>query len=345
MAERRPDPSETPTARRRRTPTITRRAALAFAERYALVGLLLAVAVFFSLYGPTSTTFRSLANIRAIGGNESVTALVALAALVPLIAGEFDISVGAILGMSSIVAAAATANYHIAAVPAIALAILAGALIGAVNGFFVAYLKVNSFIVTLASSTLIGGLVSLYTKDQTILNGIPNSLQVFGNGLTLGVPRPTWVVIVVAAAVAYLFSMTPLGRALTQIGSNRRAARLVGLRVEALTWASFVGSGAIAGVAGVIELTRTGSGNPVIGFGFTLSALSAAFLGTTTIRPGRFNVLGTLVGVLVVAVGVNGLTLAGAADWVEPVFTGAALMLAVALSTQLGIRRGGARDQ
>jgi ribose transport system permease protein len=204
---------------------------------------------------------------------------------------------------------------------------------------------VNSFIVTLASSTLIGGLVSLYTKDQTILNGIPNSLQTFGNGVTLGVPRPAWVVIVVAAAVAYVFSMTPFGRALTQIGSSRRAARLVGLRVEALTWSSFVGSGALAGVAGVIELTRTGSGNPVIGFGFTLSALSAAFLGTTTIRPGRFNVPGTLVGVLVVAVAVNGLTLAGAADWVEPVFTGAALMFAVALATQLGLRRGGASEQ
>ena len=319
--------------------------ALGFGERYALLGVLIGLCAFFALYGPTSATFPTAENLRAITGNESVTAIAALAAVIPLVTGQFDVSVGAVLGMSSIIAADAMANHGAPVWLAVVLAVLGGAVAGAINGFFVAYLKVNSFIVTLASSTLIGGLVALYTNNETILNGIPSSVQDFGSGSTLGIPRPTWVVILLAVAVAYLLAMTTYGRAITSIGSNRRAARLVGLRVDMLTWSTFVLSGTLAGLAGVIELTRTGSGNPVIGFGFTLSALSAAFLGATAIRPGRFNVPGTLIGVLVVAVGVNGLTLAGAADWVEPVFTGAALMLAVALSTQLGVRRGAARDE
>jgi ribose transport system permease protein len=116
---------------------------------------------------------------------------------------------------------------------------------------------------------------------------------------------------------------------------------LVGIRVKAMVASSFVISSTLAGVAGVVLLSRTGSGSPQIGQGYTLAALSAAFLGATAFRPGRFNVPGTLLGVIFVAVSVNGLTLAGAHDWVEPVFTGAALMIAVTLSTILGRLRSG----
>ncbi len=96
----------------------------------------------------------------------------------------------------------------------------------------------------------------------------------------------------------------------------------------------------MAAIAGALGLARTGSGNPDSGTSFTLNALAACFLGSTTIRPGQFNVPGTIVGVFFVAVGVNGLTLAGASDWVEPVFNGASIIVAVALSAVLARRRG-----
>jgi ribose transport system permease protein len=166
----------------------------------------------------------------------------------------------------------------------------------------------------------------------------------FGTLNWLGVPRPVWLLVVVALLVAYLLRYTVYGRHLLSIGSNPRSARLVGIRVQLVVLLSFVVAGALAAVAGELELGRTGSGDPQIGPGFTLSALAAAFLGSTTIRPGQFNVPGTIVGVFFVAVSVNGLTLAGAADWVDPLFNGTAVVVAVAVSTVLAHRRGTTAD-
>ena len=310
-------------------------------ERYALVVLLAALIVFFSVLPSTAGSFLTLANIRNVAANEAVIAIAALAAVVPLVAGQFDVSVGAILGMVSIAVAALTVRAGLPVVLALPLGVGLGGAVGAVSGFVVAYLRANSFIITLGMATLIGGVVSLYTKDQVIL-GVPQSMVNFGTLNWLGVPRPVWLLAVVALCVAYLLRYTVYGRHLLSIGANPRAARLVGIRVELVILLSFVVAGALAAVAGELELARTGSGDPQIGPGFTLSALAAAFLGSTTIRPGQFNVPGTIVGVFFVAVSVNGLTLAGAADWVDPLFNGTAVVVAVAISTVLAHRRGGA---
>jgi ribose transport system permease protein len=188
-------------------------------------------------------------------------------------------------------------------------------------------------------ATLVGGLVSLYSKDQVIL-GVPASLTRFGTLNWLGVPRVVWLLAVVALVTGYVLRHTVYGRRLLAVGANPRSARLVGIPVPLVVMLSFVLAGALAGIAGAVELARTGSGNPQVGPGYTLSALAAAFLGSTTIRPGRFNVPGTIVGVFFVAISVNGLTLAGAADWVDPVFNGAAVVIAVSVSTLLAHRRG-----
>jgi ribose transport system permease protein len=314
------------------------RASLAFAERYALVGLLLALVAFFALYGPTRDSFATTANMQSVLGNQSVVAIAALAAVVPLIGGQFDVSIGAVLGMASIVAASAL-EHGWPLVAAIALAIALAGVVGLINGVLVAYVGVNSFITTLAAGTLIGGLVSLYTSNTTIVSGIPTSLTDFGSAKLLGLPWVTWIVLLTAAVLAFVIGWTVHGRRLTSVGASPAAARLVGIRVPSVAASSFVISSMLAGVAGVILLSRTGTGNAQIGSGYTLAALSAAFLGATALKPGQFNVLGTLVGVLFVAVSVNGLTLAGAKDWVDPVFNGAALMIAVALSTTLGRMR------
>jgi ribose transport system permease protein len=315
------------------------RAIVEVMERYALVVLLGLLVVFFALLPATSGTFLTVANIRNVAANEAVIAIAALAALIPLIGGQFDVSVGAVLGMVSVAVAALIVRAGLPVPLALVAGVAMGAAVGAVNGYIVAYLRASSFIITLGMATLVGGLVSLYSKDQVIL-GIPQSMTNFGTLNWLGVPRVVWLLAVVALAIGYVLRHTIYGRRLLSVGANPRSARLVGIRVPLVVMMSFVLAGALAGVAGTVELARTGSGNPQVGSGYTLSALAAAFLGSTTIRPGRFNVPGTIVGVFFVAISVNGLTLAGAADWVDPVFNGAAVVIAVAVSTVLAHRRG-----
>jgi ribose transport system permease protein len=334
--------SATADAAAHETRTATWRATLpSMLEKYALVLLFALMCVFFAIYQPTSDTFPSSANIRNILGNEPVIAIIALASILPLTCGHFDLSVGATAGLSSIVAASAAAEHDVPVVAAIALAILAGCAVGLFNGVLVARLGVNALIATLGTATLVAGLISLYTANQVISIGIPESMTTLGSGTWLGLPRTVYTLAVVAVAVWYLLTQTPYGRQLTAVGVSPGAARLVGLRVDRYVMSSFVLSGALSGVAGALLLARAGTANPSVGPGYTLAALSAAFLGATAIKPGTFNVVGTLLGVLFVAVSVNGLVLAGAADWVQPTFNGAALIIAVALSTSIARRRAG----
>lgn len=317
-------------------------ALLGVAERYALVALLVGMLIFFSVYAPTEAVFPTSANAQSVLGNQAVVAIAALAAVVPLVGGQFDVSVGAVLGLSAIVAASALSD-GAPFVVAVVIAFAVCAVVGLVNGIMVAYVGVNSFIVTLAAGTLVGGLVSLYTGNATIIEGIPIELTDFGSTQRLGLPLVVWLVLAIAVLVGAVLARTAYGRRLTAVGVNQDAARLVGIDVRSVVTLSFVTSSVLAAAAGIVLLSRTGTGNPQVGDGYTLAALSAAFLGATTIRPGRFNVAGTLVGVLFVAVSVNGLVLAGAEGWVDPVFNGAALMAALALSTLLGRVSGSAR--
>lgn len=311
------------------------------AERYALVVVLAALCGFFGVWSETGEVFRSTANIRNIVGNETVNATLVLAALLPLTTGQFDLSVGSIAGAASIATATMTSDFGWPVLPAVMVGVALGAIIGLANGVIVARLQVNPLIATLGMATLVGGLVSWYTDNQVIVTGIPESLVSFGNGTWFGVPRPTIVVISLAVGVHVMLEHTPFGRHLGAVGSNRNAAHLVGLSVDRLITRSFVLSGALSGAAGVLLLARSGNANPQVGSGFTLAALSACFLGATAIKPGFFNVVGAFVGVLLVAVSVNGLVLAGADAWVQPVFNGASLIVAVVASGAIARHRSG----
>jgi ribose transport system permease protein len=313
---------------------------LKLVERYALIWLLGLMILFFSVLPATAGTFPTTTNIRNVVAQESVVGILALGALIPLVALQFDISVGAVLGGVAVVVAKLTVDSGWDLAPALAVGLAVGAAIGAVNGAAVAYGGANSFIVTLGIATLVGGLVSLYSDNQAIV-GVPDSMLEFGNGTWLGIPRPTWLLIACALLVSYLLRYTVYGRRLTQVGSNPSSARLVGIRVRRVKLWAFVLAGLVAAIAGALQLARTGSGNPQVGPNLTLNALAACFLGSATIRPGEFNVGGTIVGVFFVAVMVNGLTLAGAADWVEPVCNGLAVVIAVTVSVALARRRGG----
>ena len=320
-------------------PARQRLSTLIILQRYGLLVLFALVVLGFSWLLPDS--FATLLNFRNIAGNQSVLAIVTLAAIIPLICGHFDLSVGANLGVTSIATASLLSAYSaplpIAALGGIAL----GALIGLCNGLLIAKLGVNALITTLGVATALTGLTTLYTGGLSIITGIPDLLTDFGTGAWLGLPCTLYVLGVVAVFVWYLLEHTPWGRELHAVGANPLAARLVGIDVERTVWKSFVVSGALVGLAGVLQVARQGGGNPQVGLSFMMPALSAAFLGATSIHPGRFNVPGTILAVFFLATSVSGLALAGVDNWVESLFNGAALVLAVGISTVLGRRLSG----
>ena len=308
-------------------------------ERYALVLLGVCLVVLFSSLEGSREAFLSTANIRTLLGNQSVVALIAIASIIPLVTGQIDLSAGPMAGMAGVVTAGLCSFHDFSLVPAVLVALLVGAVIGLVNGYLVSYVGVGAIIVTLGSATLIQAAVSWFSQDRTIVSGIPERLAALGSGSFLGVPLAVFYVIVVSLVAHYLLCQTPPGRHLYFVGANPRASRLVGLRVERLTLASFVASAVTASMAGILQVALAGSASPQVGPNFTLPALAAAFLGATVIRPGTFNVPGTLVAVLFVAVVVNGLTLLGAASWLQPAVNGMSLLVAVVIATVAGRRR------
>lgn len=308
------------------------------AERYGLPALLALTVVFFTVYGKTADTFPTAANFDNVVGNQSVLALAAIAAIVPLVAGEFDLSVGAVLGFSAVVTAQAADAWGLPLAAAALVGVATGASVGLVNGVMVTRLGLNSLIATLATATVLGGAASAVSATP-IVSGIPASLTDFGSGDWLGVPRTAYLLLAVALLVWYGLDHTPVGRELRAIGTNATAARLVGIGVDRLRLSTFVAAGTIAGAAGVLQLARSGSGDPAVGPAFTLPAIAAAFLGATAIRPGRFNVAGTIIAIFFLAALVSGLTISGSQAWLQDIVNGGALAVGIAISTLAARRR------
>ena len=311
---------------------------LAVLEAYALVLLLVATSVFFSFYAKTSGTFPTTANAQILVSGQSVLAIVALAELIPLLCNEFDLSVGATAGLSSVYVASLMSS----GTPvwlAILIGIALGALVGLIHALLITRARINAVIVTLGTATLIEGVVTMKTKGVSLVANIPTGFANFGAGTTFGIPQPFLALLVVALGVYYLLGHTPFGRYLYAMGSNQEAARLVGLRTDRLLGLSFIAAGALAGAAGVLQVARSGGADPRVGPSFLLPAFAAAFLSAAAIKPGRYNVAGVLVAIFFLAVLNSGLNLAGAAPYVASYVNGAALLVGVGLAAFLGRKR------
>ena len=308
-------------------------------EKYGLLILLVALLVFFSTTWDRPATFRSPDNIAAVVGTYSVPMILALATIIPLCCGQFDLTVGPVAGLSAIAAAGALTNAELPLAVAVAVVLVIGLVIGLINGFLIAYVRVSAFIVTLGMASVILGLITLYTNGSTIL--VSNeTLASVGSGEWLGIPRVTFGAIAVAVFVYYLLEHTPFGRYLHFVGSNEDAGRLVGLNVDRLVLGSFVFSAMLSALAGLLLVSRNGSADPQLGgLALTLPAVSAAFLGSTAFRPGRFNALGTVVAVLFVGFSLSGLQLNNVTNWVTDFLTGSVLIIAVSMSVLVGRSR------
>ena len=281
---------------------------------------------------PTSLTVHLIASTQAIAG------IIAIAVLIPMVTGQFDLSVGATANLAGLVAIVVQTSDGVGVLPASLLAIVVGATVGFLNGFIVVKLRVSSFIATLGMGSVLAAFQVIVTSN----NVPPPVVTPLWNNLTqttvLGFQLVVVYLIVIAAVAWWLLERTPAGRYMHATGGNVEAARLSGIRVNRWAWISLTISGSISGLAGLLYVSLTG---PSLSFGPTLllPAFAAVFLGLTQLRPGRYNVWGTLLAIFVLATGVQGLQLVSGVQWLADMFNGVALIAAVALAARRGTLR------
>lgn len=308
----------------------TRRDWVRLFEALALVFAALLLFAVFSVLSPAS--FPTWANISIMLGSQSVLVMLALALIIPLTAGDFDLSVASVMSLSAMVLAILTVRMGFPLALAIPISIAVGASVGVVNAGFILFFRIPSLIVTLGMSTFLYGVV-LWISGSNTIAGIPQQLiQWVVITRPLGIPIAFYYVIGLAALMWLFFDYTTPGRRLLFVGRNREVARLSGINVERTRLAALVASSVIAAAGGIIYGGMIGAADPVSGQTFLLPAFAAAFLGATTITPGRFNAWGTVIAVYFLVIGITGLTMLGIETYVQHLFYGGALVLAVSLS-------------
>lgn len=305
-------------------------------ERYALLAVWGLVVIVFGILRPD--TFLTTANFSTIFGSQAILVVLTLALLPPLTAGDYDLSVAATMGLAGMTLAILNVNHGWPIVWAIAAAFAVGLVVGVINGAIVVLLGIDSLIVTLGTSTFIAGVVLWISNSNTISGVSQGLIDIVVVNRFLGIPLEFYYGIALGLVMFYVFEFMPVGRRLLFVGRGRSVARLSGIRVVRLRWGAFVVSGVISALAGVLYAGTLGSADPTSSLSFLLPAFAAAFLGATTIVPGRFNPIGSIAAVYFLVTGITGLQLVGVQTFVQQLFYGGALVLAVALS-QLARRR------
>ncbi|MCP2636045.1 ABC transporter permease [Microbacterium sp. HD4P20] len=262
---------------------------------------------------------------------QSVTAIAAIAVMIPLVTGSFNLAIGYEVGFAGILIAVLQAQLGIPFSVGIPLTLLVGALIGFISGLIITKGRIDSFIATLGlSSILLAGLSWMSANRQ--ITGLHDGFRDIATSRWLGITVPTYVMIVIAMIAWYILERTTLGRKMYAAGYNAEGARLAGVHVSLLRIGALIACGVLAAIAGILLTSRLNTGEPTVGPGLLLPALTAVFLGSTQFRGGRFNVWGTLLAVYVLAVGIKGLQLIGSPPYISDLFNGVALLLAVGLS-------------
>lgn len=299
-------------------------------ERYLVLIAWAALVLIFGALEPS--TFLTTNNWATIFGSQAVLVIVSLGLIVPLIAGDYDLSVGGVLTLSTMIIGVVNSEHHVGIGWAILLALAVGCGIGALNAAFILIFGIDPFIVTLGIGTVALGITLNISQSQTIA-GISASLvnAVVVNRL-FGIPLEFYYGLGLCVAIWYLLRFTAIGPRLLAVGRGRDVARLSGINVARIRFGALVTSGFFAAGAGVVYAGTTGSADPTSGATYLLPAFAAAFLGATTIVPGRFNVWGTVVSAYFLITGITGLTLLGYGSYVQDIFYGGALVIAVALS-------------
>jgi ribose transport system permease protein len=290
-------------------------------EFAALLVVLAGLVILFSL---RSDYFLRSANLLNILTAIAVTGIIAVPGTMLLVAGQFDLSVGSGAAFCGVVLATVAPEHGLAL--GVLLAVLGGLGLGALNGFLVTVVEVNPLITTLGTLAVFRGLTQLLAGGQTVL--LPG-FELLGTSRFAGVPAPVVIFVGIAAAGALVMRYTVYGRSLYAIGANAAAARLVGIRTRWSVFAGFVLSGTAVALAGLILTSQLSAASPVAANGLELSVVAAIVLGGASLSGGRGTVVGTVVGLIVIGVLNNGLTLLSISSFWQDVARGSLLILAV----------------
>jgi ribose transport system permease protein len=306
-------------------------------ERFGLVIVWLAVIALFGALRPD--TFLTWSNFSSIFGSEAVLVIVTLGLIIPLTAGDFDLSIAQTLTFVSMLTAILSARLGVPIGYIVLIALAAGAVVGLINGAITLYFRVHSLIVTLGVGTFLHG-VTLWMSDSQTISGVARVLMQYVIIQRLfGIPVSFYYAIALAALVWYVLSYTAFGQQLLFTGRGREVGRLTGVAVGRVRMTAFVASGMMGAVAGVLYTGTTGSANPTSGTTLLLPAFAAAFLGATCIKPGRFNAWGSVIAVYFLVTGINGLSVLGFRTFVHDLFYGGALVVAVMVSQLVSGRK------
>lgn len=309
-------------------------------RKIGAVYLWIAIIILFSAISGRS--FFQVASISNVLDQYSVSGIMALAVVVPLSAGLFDLSVGYTMGLTGTVVAWLLANTSLAMPVDVVIGVALGAGVGLANGVIVEIAGIDSLIATLGTGSIIGAITLGVTGDQTIARNVGGSFSHYIGDLSWhSVQMPVLYMVLIMVVIGIVLEQTVAGRLWYAIGFDLEVTRLAGVRVRSLRITALLVSGFIAGIAGIAVTARIGAASPGVGPSYLLPAFSAAFLGATQFRDGRFNAWGAVVATMLLGTGEYGLLVAGAPEWAPDVFVGAALIGAVAL-TEVSRRRNGA---
>ena len=321
---------QAPTETAARMESVSHKQILYRFEQFGLIVVWLLLIALFSYLRPD--TFLTWANFSTILGSQAVLVVVTLGLIIPLTANDFDLSIAFVMTLSSMLVAVLNVNYNIGIGWAVLAALALGIGVGVINGLLITVFRIHSLIVTLGTGTFLHGF-TLWLSDSMTISGISPSLM---NAVIVdrlfGVPLEFYYAIGLAALVWYLLEYTALGRRILFVGRGREVARLSGINTDRIRIACLVASGFLGALAGVLYAGTQGAADPVSGVTYQLPAFAAAFLGSTCIAPGRFNPWGATVAVYFLVTGITGLVFLGFSSFIQEMFYGGALVIAVTLS-------------
>ncbi|WP_188498763.1 ABC transporter permease [Pullulanibacillus pueri] len=299
-------------------------------------GLILALVVLFIVMSLVADNFFAVSNLMNIARQLSVTSIASVGMTLVILIGGIDLSVGSILALSGVMAAM---MYSSIESPFLALfvGVLAGAAVGFFNGFVTAKGQIAGFITTLATMSAIRGLSYIFTDGMPISETSPSFIYI-GTGYFWGIPIPIYIMIIILLLGSYIVKFTRFGRYIYAIGGNEQTSKWSGLKVDRVKIYVYTISGLLTGLAGVILASRLASGQPSAGDGFELDVIAGVIVGGTSLSGGKGNISGTFIGVLLIGILGNGLTLLNVSSYYQMVIKGGIIILAVLLDT-LG-RRG-----
>jgi ribose transport system permease protein len=298
--------------------------------RYGLLVVTVALIVFFALLLPS--TFPTALTLRSILSDQSIVALVSLAQMIPLAANKFDLSVGYGIGLAHILSIGLQVYAGVPWQIAVVLVCAIGLGIGVINGFLVEAAQIDSFIATLGTGSILYAISIAYTGGQQIVGELPKGFTAINDALFLGIPAPALYVFALAVSLWLVFEYLPIGRYIYAIGANPKAAHLVGIPKSRYVVLAFAASGFITAFAGVVLGAKLQIGQSNVGPPYLLPSFVGALLGSTAFRLARVNVWGTIVAVVLLSVGIAGIEQLGSAFYVEPLFNGTTLLIAVGLA-------------